>query len=78
MNKDLTLAAIEIIQNEYDNAEEDGIKGACAIALKAMHRTILFEDQLTDLEKLCKFCKAPMYTTIRAHHHTENGVDVTV
>lgn len=25
----------------------------------------------------CAFCGEPMYTLIRAHHHTENGVDVT-
>jgi 5-methylcytosine-specific restriction endonuclease McrA len=28
-------------------------------------------------EKKCAYCNEPMYTTIRAHHHTENGQDVT-
>lgn len=27
--------------------------------------------------KRCAYCGEPMYTTVRAHHHTENGLDVT-
>lgn len=25
----------------------------------------------------CAFCRAPMFITVRGHHHAENGVDVT-
>lgn len=25
----------------------------------------------------CKECNEPMYTVVRAHHHIENGEDVT-
>lgn len=28
-------------------------------------------------DTLCKYCKEPMYGTMRVHHHTENDIDVT-
>lgn len=38
---------------------------------------LLDDATLYDLEKRCKACGERMYTTVRAHHHTENGVDAT-
>lgn len=33
--------------------------------------------EFNDLAKRCKGCGDQMYTTVRAHHHTEGGIDVT-
>lgn len=40
------------------------------------------EDELEQIRKLlsvvCAFCGEKMYTTVKAHSHTENGEDVTM
>lgn len=38
----------------------------------------LDENKLKYLTQECAYCHAPMQTFVRAHHHTGNGVDVTV
>lgn len=35
------------------------------------------QDIFPELNETCAYCGEKMYTTVRAHHHTENGVDVT-
>jgi hypothetical protein len=32
---------------------------------------------IEEMSERCKWCGERMHTVIRAHHHTENGVDVT-
>ena len=34
--------------------------------------------QYPELLEKCAECGEPLYTTVRAHHHTEGGQDVTV
>lgn len=45
------------------------------------HWMDITEQELAQIKELlteaCKNCHEPLYTVIRAHYHTENGVDVT-
>lgn len=35
------------------------------------------EQNIALLKETCAHCGEKIYTVIRAHHHTENGIDVT-